>query len=90
MSAISSSKWANEKTLMIEIKDDNNNRLANNIFITDASNKVRFMDNKEKFITLDSKDGIYITYKQAESLNKNVGDTISWHIYGNRKPKFVI
>lgn len=73
------------ETLMIEIKDDNNNRLANNIFITNASNKVRFMNNKEKFITLDSKDGIYITYKLAESLNKNVGDTISWHIYGNNK-----
>ena len=71
------------KTLGIEIKDADGNKEANNIFITDADNYIRFQDDKKNFITIDSTDGVYVTYKLAQNKGYKIGDIITWHIYGD-------
>lgn len=72
------------KTYGIEIRMDDK-RESNNIFVTDADNYVRFVDNKGSFKSIDSKDGIYVTYKLAETKGYKIGDKITWHIYGDDK-----
>ena len=73
------------KTLGIEIKYENGDRESNNIFVYDASEMVRFQDDKANFIKIDSTDGVYVTYKLAELNNYKLGDKIKWHIYGDNK-----
>ena len=72
------------ETLGIEVKDKKNKRIAHTIFVDDSLNLVRFLDNKDKFIKLDSDDGVYITYKMASNEGYEIGDTIKWHIYGDK------
>ena len=72
-------------TLNIEIKDDKENRTTNTIFVDDANDYIRYVDNKSKFKKLSSNDGVYVTYKLAETNNYKIGDTINWHIYGSKK-----
>lgn len=71
------------QTLLIETKDNDGNRETNNIFVTDANDYVRFVDNKENFVNVSSTTGVYITRKLANNMNLKVGDKIKWHIYGN-------
>lgn len=75
---------ATSETLGIEIKDSNGERKANTIFVTDAKDLVRFQNKKDQFINIDSKDGIYVTSKLAETEGYKIGDKISWHIYGDQ------
>lgn len=75
---------ATSETLGIEIKDANGGRKANTIFVTDAKDMVRFQNKKDQFINIDSKDGIYVTSKLAETEGYKIGDKISWHIYGDQ------
>jgi putative ABC transport system permease protein len=70
-------------TLGIEIKDENGEREQNNAFVIDAGDYIRFQDNHNNFIKLDSSEGIYVTYKLAEIKGYEIGDTITWHIYGD-------
>lgn len=70
------------KSYGIEIKNEDDKE-SNNLFVTDASDYIRFVDNKDNFIKLDNDEGVYITYKLAKNENKKVGDTITWHIYGS-------
>lgn len=72
---------ATSKTYGIEIKglDDNN------LFVTDASDKVRFVDKKDKYMTLTNNEGVYITNKLGINENLKVGDTITWRMYGTDK-----
>ena len=72
------------KTYLIEIKDKNKKE-SNNIFITDAKEMVRFVDNNNNFIKLNRDDGIYVTYKLASTKGYKIGDKIKWHIYGSNK-----
>lgn len=78
------SVYGNEssKSYGIEIKNEDGKE-SNNLFVTDASDYIRFVDNKYNFIKLDNDEGVYITYKLAKNENKKVGDTITWHIYGS-------
>ena len=71
------------ESLGIEIKDENDNRESNNIFVTDADNYVRFVDRKNNIIDKPNDDGIYVTYKLAETKKYKIGDKITWHIYGD-------
>ena len=73
------------ETLAIEIKDDKGNRDANTLFVDDSNGYIRYVDNKYNFIKLNSNDGVYVTYKYASLNNVSIGDTISWHIYGDKK-----
>ena len=72
------------KTYGIEIKNGDK-RETNNIFVTDADNYVRFVDRKGKFIDVDSDEGVYVTFKLAETKGYKLGDEITWHIYGDDK-----
>ena len=72
------------ETLGIEIKDKNGERKSNTIFVTDAKDLVRFQDKNDKFINIDSHDGIYITNKLALNEGYKIGDVIVWHIYGDQ------
>jgi len=70
------------QSIGIEILDKNNNKESNNIFVYDASEYIRFHDNKNKFIKIDNNKGIYVTYKLAETNGYKIGDKIKWRIYG--------
>ena len=71
------------KTLGIEIKDKDGKRESNNIFVTDANNYVRFIDNKNKIKNKPNDNGIYVTYKLAKNKGYKKGDKVTWHIYGD-------
>ncbi|MBR3132968.1 MAG: ABC transporter permease [Clostridia bacterium] len=73
------------QTLQIEIKDEDESRESNNIFVTDAGDYVRFVDRKNNIIEKPTDDGIYVTYKLAENKGYKIGDTITWHIYGDSR-----
>ena len=62
---------------------NNDARESNTIFVSDVSNLVRFKDKNNKFIKIDSNEGIYVTIKLAQNNNYHIGDTIKWHIYGD-------
>lgn len=71
------------ETLAIEYKNKKNDRITNTIFVDDTNDMVKFKDNKNNYINIGTTDGVYITYKLAELENFKIGDTISWHIYGD-------
>ena len=73
------------ESLGIEIKNKDGKRESNNIFVTDAGNYVRFVDNKNRIKEKPSNDGVYVTYKLASTKNYQLGDKITWHIYGDSK-----
>ena len=71
------------QSLGIEIKDYKGKRESNNIFVTDAGNYVRFVDRNNQIKDKPADDGIYVTYKLAETKGYKEGDEITWHIYGD-------
>ena len=71
------------QTLGIEIKNEDGVREANNIFVTDAEEYVRFVDRKNKIIEKPTDEGVFVTFKLAENKGYKLGDTITWHIYGD-------
>lgn len=71
------------ETLAVEYKNKENNRITNTIFVDNTNGMVKFKDNKNNYINIDTNEGVYITYKLAELENFKIGDTISWHIYGD-------
>lgn len=71
------------ETLAVEYKNKENNRITNTIFVDNTNGMVKFKDNKNNYINIDTNDGVYITYKLAKLENFKIGDTISWHIYGD-------
>ena len=73
------------QTLGIEIKNKDGEREANNIFVTDANNYVRFVDRKNKIISKPKDNGVFVTYKLAQTKGYKIGDKITWHIYGDKK-----
>ena len=73
----------NSETLLIEIKNGDVKE-DNNIFVYNASNYVRFIDHNGNYINL-SDEGIFVTEKLADLKGYKIGDTISWHIYGEDK-----
>ena len=73
------------QSLGIEVKTADGKRESNNIFVTDASNYIRFVDNKNRIKEKPTDDGIYVTYKLAETKGYKIGDEVTWHIYGDSK-----
>ena len=71
------------QTLAIEIKN-NDKRITNNIFVDDTNGLVRFKDEKNKYMKINSNDGVYITSKLALNEGYKIGDTICWRIYGDK------
>ncbi len=73
------------QSLGIEIKDKDGKRESNNILVTDAGNYLRFVDNKNRLKEKPTDNGVYVTYKLAETKGYKIGDQIEWHIYGDNK-----
>lgn len=69
------------QTLGIEIKNKDTKE-TNIITVNDSNNKLRYTDHNKNYIELNS-DGVYITEKLSKTLDLNVGDEITWHIFGN-------
>lgn len=73
------------QSIYIEIKDKDGNIESNNIFVTDSKDYVRFVDNKDRFISVDNDEGVYVTYKLAKTKGYKIGDEILWHVSGKNK-----
>lgn len=81
---ISKYESTSSETLNIEIIL-NDEKETNNLFVTDAGNYVRFIDENDNFMKIDNESGVYVTRKLASENNLKVGDTIKWKVYGNDK-----
>lgn len=81
---ISKYESTSSETLNIEIIL-NDEKETNNLFVTDAGNYVRFIDENDNFMKIDNERGVYVTRKLASENNLKVGDTIKWKVYGNDK-----
>ena len=68
------------KTYGIEFKDGENKK-ANTLTVNDAQDMLQYTDHNSSIMKLNN-DGVYITEKLSETLNKNIGDQIEWHIFG--------
>ena len=73
------------KTYGIQIETESGKE-DNSIFITDAKDYVRFVDNHGKYIEVNRNDGVYVTYKLAKLNGYKLGDKITWKIYGDNTP----
>ena len=69
------------QTLLIEVKDGEN-KVSNNIFVNDTSDYVRLLGHKWETTEMKN-DGVYVTEKFAEVNGYNIGDTVTWHIFGD-------
>ncbi len=61
----------------------NNKRVTTSANIIDSGDYIRFIDEDDNFIKIESKDGIYLTRLLAEKNNLKIGDKVKWHILGN-------
>ena len=64
----------------IEFKDGDTKK-ANTLTVNDSQDLLRYTDHNINVMILKD-DGIYITEKLSKTLNKNIGDEIEWHIFG--------
>ena len=69
------------ENLGIEIVNENKKE-ANNIFVDNANEYVKFVDHNGNCIKLND-NGIYVTEKLAKNNGYKIGDKIKWHIYGD-------
>lgn len=74
---------ATSQTLGVEVQKDNAKE-ANNIFVADSQDYVRFTNTDREYMKLQD-NGVYVTQKLAKKNNYNIGDKIVWHIYGSDK-----
>ena len=68
-------------SLGIEIKQDDE-RITTSLNIIDVGDYIRYINEEDEFIKLDSNEGVYLTRLLAEKNNIKVGDKIKWHIFG--------
>lgn len=69
------------ETLGIEIKNGDKKE-ANTLVVNDAKDYLKYTNHNREYMDLKD-DGIYSTEKLSEKYNLNIGDTISWHIFGD-------
>ena len=69
------------ETLGIEIKNGDKKE-ANTLVLNDAKDYLKYTNHNREYMDLKD-DGIYITEKLSKKYNLNIGDTISWHIFGD-------
>ena len=77
-------KYGNEtsETLGIEIKNKSGEKETNTVTINNAKEYLKYTGHNKKFIDLQD-DGVYITEKLSKKLGLNVGDDITWHVFGD-------
>ncbi len=69
------------QTLGIEIKNKDTKE-TNTLTVNDAPNKLKYTNHNKEYMDLKD-DGIYITEKLSEKYGLQVGDEITWHIFGD-------
>ena len=70
------------KTYGIEYKKkDSDEKVVNSLTVNDSKDKLQYTDHNRKPFTIRD-DGIYITEKLSETTGFVIGDTITWHIFG--------
>lgn len=69
------------ETLGIEIKNGDKKE-TNTLVVNDAKDYLKYTNHNREYMDLKD-DGIYITEKLSKKYNLNIGDTISWHIFGD-------
>ena len=69
------------KTFGIEIKNKDKKE-TNTLTVNDAPNKLKYTNHNKEYMDLKD-DGIYITEKLSEKYGLQVGDEITWHIFGD-------
>ena len=69
-------------SLGVELKI-NNERVSTTANIIDSGNYLRFINDNDEYIKINSNKGIYLTKLIAEKNNLKVGDKVKWHIFGN-------
>lgn len=72
---------ATSQSLGIELKIDDKKE-TNSIVVNDAKDYLKCTDHNKNYIYLKD-DGVYITEKLAEKYNLKIGDSITWHIFGD-------
>lgn len=65
----------------IEIKNKDKKE-TNTLVVNDAPEKLKYTDHNREYMDL-KEDGIYITEKLSEKYGLNIGDEITWHIFGD-------
>lgn len=73
-------QWVQESA--IELKSSGTARQGL-LTVLDEGTEIRFEDEKRNNLILP-KDAVGISYKMADVLGVNIGDTIEWRIYGDR------
>ena len=71
------------QTLGVEVSKHGKTK-TNNIFVDDSKGLVRFVNHNKDFISLND-NGVFITEKLAKNERYNIGDKITWRIYGENK-----
>lgn len=69
------------QTFGIEIKN-NDRKETNTLTVNDAPNKLKYTNHNKEYMDLKD-NGIYITEKLSEKYGLQVGDEITWHIFGD-------
>lgn len=72
---------ATSQTFGIEIKNKDIKE-TNSLTVNDAQDLLRYTNHNREYMSLKN-DGVYITEKLSNKLGLKVGDTISWHIFGD-------
>ncbi len=73
---------ATSETLGIEIKKKDGTKETNTVTINDAKDYLKYTGHNRQFIDIGD-NGVFITEKLSKTLGLNVGDSITWHIFGN-------
>lgn len=71
------------KSLGIELMLDE--RVTTSANVIDSGEYIKFINEDDEFIELNSNEGIYLTRLLAEKNNLKVGDTVKWHIFGSNE-----
>ena len=72
---------ATSQSLGIELKIDDKKE-TNSIVVNDAKDYLKYTDHNKNYIDLKD-NGVYITEKLAGKYNLKIGDSITWHIFGD-------
>lgn len=75
-------KYGNQtsESFGIEIKNKDKKE-TNTLIVSDAKEYLKYTDHNREYMDLND-DGVYITEKLSQKYGLNVGDQITWHIFG--------
>lgn len=72
---------ATSQNLGVEIKIGDKKE-TNSLIVNDAKESLRYTNHNKEYMYLED-NGIYITEKLSKKYGLNIGDEISWHIFGD-------